>query len=317
MIWFEILIKTTHEANDVITVILEDLGCEGVAIVDPNEIKEQIKDSNTFDYIDDEFIDNLSKDTLIKAYFSSEKNIIKLCEQIKIKLEEISQYFNVGKGKIEYKEIDEEDWANSWKKYFKPFNITDNIVIKPSWEIYEKTDNEIIIELDPGMAFGTGTHETTALCAKLLEKYMKKEDTVIDIGTGTGILSIIAAKLGASHIDSIDIDKKATIIAKENSNINGVDDKISIFCGELIEKLNPPQKKVDIIVVNIIANAIIGLSNNIPLYLRQKGYFVCSGIIKDRKDDVIKACQKQSLIVEETIELGEWVAIVFKCQDFL
>jgi ribosomal protein L11 methylase PrmA len=173
----------------------------------------------------------LGDDVVIKAYFPGDRNIEELSSLIKEKIAFISNFLDIGKGFSSHSEIDEEDWANAWKKYFKPFSIAEGIVIKPTWEHYDAGQNEIIIQLDPGMAFGTGTHETTRLCAGLLKKYLKSGDSVIDLGCGTGILAIIAAKLGAKNIKAIDIDSVAVRITRENSELNNVSDKIEQYTG--------------------------------------------------------------------------------------
>jgi len=176
--WIEIKIKTTEEA--------------------PNEIRRETQKSNSIDYVDDEFLNSLGEDVVVKAYFPGETNVPELVSLIKEKLAFIGTFLNVGEGYCGYAEMDEEDWSNSWKKYYKPLHLTDRLIVKPSWENYDNKDGEIIIEMNPGMAFGTGTHETTKMCAVLLDKYVK--DRVIDVGCGTGILSIIASiGSGGSH----------------------------------------------------------------------------------------------------------------------
>ncbi|MCX7746842.1 MAG: 50S ribosomal protein L11 methyltransferase [Clostridia bacterium] len=310
MKWLEIRIKTTEEAYDAISDMLTNIGAGGVAIEDPHEIKKEIEKHDSLDYADDNFINSLGEDVVIKAYFPGNSNINELAELIKEKLNFIANFLNVGEGYDGYSELNEEDWATSWKKYYKPFYISDRIVIKPSWEEYDNRQNEIVIELDPGMAFGTGTHETTRMCSQLLERYMKPGDSVIDVGCGTGILSIVASKLGASRITAVDVDEVAVRVSKENCQLNGVN-HITVFKGTLdeIEK-----NKVDLLVANIIAKVIIDISEIMPYYVKTGGYFVSSGIIKERKEDVIEAYSNVGFSCESILELGEWVAIVFKCQ---
>jgi len=296
--------------------MLTTLGAGGVAIQDPFDIRKEIEKPNTLDYADEDFLESLGEDVIIKAYFQNGLSINDLLTKINDGLRNISQYLNVGKGLEGYGEVDDEDWSTAWKKYYKPFKLTDRIVIKPTWEEYSAEENDIIIEMDPGMAFGTGTHETTQMCSILLDKYVKSGSEVLDVGCGTGILSIIASKLGAGKVEAIDIDEVAVKVARENIEINGESSKIRAFQGVLSD-LKPEEQKYDIIVANIIANVIIDLSSLIPYYLKKNSLFITSGIIKERKQDVIEACSQNGMSCIDTIEMGEWVAMVFKCQDTL
>jgi ribosomal protein L11 methyltransferase len=314
MKWTEVCIKTTEEAYDAVSEMLNSIGAGGVVIEDPNEIRRQIESPGSLDYADPEFMDSLGTEVTVKAYFNQELSPEELAVLIQEKLKFISQFLDTGRGYQGSNQVDDEDWATAWKKYYKPFHISDSVVIKPSWEEYEKQAGELVIEMDPGMAFGTGTHETTRLCSQLLEKYVKKEDTVIDVGCGTGILSIIAVKLGASHAEAIDIDEVAARVSKENCAINGVIDRITVRKGVLAD-LEP--QKADIVVANIIADVVIGLSGLMPTYLQKDGVLLTSGIIRERRDDVVKAYTGLGFDLLEILEMGEWVAIAFKCPDSL
>ncbi len=314
MKWTEVTIKTTEEASDAVSEMLSSIGAGGVVIEDPNEIRRQIESPDSLDYADQEFMDSLGTEVTVKAYFNEAMTPEELSVLIREKLEFISRFLEIGKGYAGYTPVDDEDWATAWKKYYKPFHISDSVVIKPSWENYEKKHGEIIIEMDPGMAFGTGTHETTRLCSRLLEKYVRDADKVIDVGCGTGILSIIAVKLGAAHVQAVDIDEVAVRVSRENCAINGVSDKISVTGGVLAD-LDP--QKADIVVANIIADVVIGLSGLMPQYLRQGGILLTSGIIRERKQDVLKAYTALGFELIGVDEMGEWVAIVFKCPDSL
>lgn len=313
MKWLEVKVKTTEEAYDAISEMLTSIGAGGVAIEDPNDIRQEVAKPNTLDYADDEFLKSLGDDVIIKAYFPGTMSLKELEQLIREKIEFISKFLKTGEGYVGYSEVDDEDWSTAWKKYYKPVKISDRIVIKPSWEEYKKQDNEVIIELDPGMAFGTGTHETTRMCAQLLEKYVQGNDTLIDVGCGTGILSIIAAGLGAKHVTAIDIDEVAVRVAKENCELNNADSKVSVFQGVMDSslKIKLKEEKVDVIVANIIANVIIDISPFIPYYLKAGGVFLTSGIIKERKDEVIEAYQKLGFTCKDELEIGEWVALAF------
>lgn len=314
MKWTEVCIKTTEEASDAISEMLTTIGAGGVVIEDPNEIRRQIESPDSLDYADQEFMDSLGTEVTIKAYFNQESTPEELAVLIEEKLKFISQFLEAGKGYTSCIEVDDEDWATAWKKHYKPFHISDSVVIKPTWEEYEQQAGEIVIEMDPGMAFGTGTHETTKLCSQLLEQYVIKNDNIIDVGCGTGILSIIAVKLGASHAVAIDIDEVAARVTRENCTINGVLDSISVKKGVLAD-LKP--QKADIVVANIIADVVINISTLIPSYLKKGGVLLTSGIIKERKDDVVKAYTELGFEFINLLEMGEWVAIVFKCPDSL
>jgi ribosomal protein L11 methyltransferase len=314
MKWTEVCIKTTEEASEAVSEMLTSIGAGGVVIEDPNEIRRQIESPGSLDYADQEFMDSLGTDVTIKAYFNQEHQPAELAALIREKIAFISRFLDTGHGYTGYEEVDDEDWATEWKNYYKPFNISDRVVIKPSWEEYEQKDGEIVIEMDPGMAFGTGTHETTRLCACLLEKYVKNQDEVIDVGCGTGILSIIASKLGAGKVTAVDIDEVAVRVTVENCTINGVQDNVRVMKGVLTD-LEPV--KADIVVANIIADVIIDLSDIMADYVKKGGILLTSGIIRERKDEVIRACTQKGFDLISADEMGEWVAIVFKCRDSL
>lgn len=317
MRWIEIRLKTTSEACDAICEMLNEIGAGGVSINDPNDIRGAAAKEKAFDYIDEKLINPFEEDVTVKAYFPGSMNIEELKQIINEKLDFISNFLDTGKGYDGYCEIDEEDWATAWKKYYKPFKISDRVVIKPSWEEYSSGSDEVVIELDPGMAFGTGTHETTKMCAQLLEKYIRNGCSVLDVGCGTGILSIIAAKLGAGKVAAIDIDEVAVRVTKENIKINNVEEQIYVEKGTLAEFKQSSAEKYDIVVANIIANVIIEIAYSVPYYLKKDGLFITSGIIKERINDVKKACADAGFKHMETVEMGEWAAIVYKCQNSL
>ena len=314
MKWIEIKIKTTEEACDAVSEMLTNIGAGGVAIEDPNDIRQEVSKPNTLDYADEDFLNNLGEDVVIKAYFHGNTNVNELVQLVKEKIAYISNFLNTGEGYAGFSEVDDEDWSTAWKKYYKPLKISERIVIKPTWEEYKKEAQDIVVELDPGMAFGTGTHETTKMCAQLLEKYIKTGDTVLDVGCGTGILSIIAAKLGASHVTAIDIDEMAVKVTKENSTLNKVQDTVVSFAGVLDMSTGESLKneKADVIVANIIANVIIDIAPIVPHYLKQGGHFITSGIIKERKEEVVEAYLRLGYTMEADQDMGEWVAMAFK-----
>lgn len=302
MKYIEYTILTTTEASDAVTYILEREGAIGIAIEDPNDFLILNKDKSGWDYTDPALVATLGTDVKVKGYFKE------YSDRIVISVNELTKFgLDIGKGQIIVNQIDEEDWANAWKKYFKPFKVGKRIVIKPTWEEYKIEQNDIIVEIDPGMAFGTGSHETTFMCLKLLDKYVKSKDTIIDVGCGTGILGIAAAKLGAEKVLCIDLDENACKVATDNVYLNKVGNIVNVKKGNLLDTAT---KKADLIVANIIADIIISFTKKAFELIRPCGYFISSGIILDRKDHVISQLKKNNFSIIEVLEMGEWCAIV-------
>ena len=308
MKWVEVQIKTTTEAEDLVTNIMYDLGVTGLAIEDPNDILAFQQSEEDWDFIDPEIIKQEYEKVIIKAYFPEDQDLTDRIELVRDNIERIP-CDKTGKslGEVTIMEVYEKDWAEAWKKYYKPIKIGEKIVIKPTWEKYEKKDEEIVIELDPGMAFGTGTHETTIMCIEALETYMKKGDTVWDIGCGSGILSIVAAKLGAKKVIGVDLDKMCTKISNENIKINKVYDSVEIRHGNLF---NSVDEKANIIVSNIIAEVIIDMVDHIDEYLLKEGIFIASGIILEKVEKVKEKLIKKGLKILEIKYMDEWALIV-------
>ena len=211
---------------------------------------------------------------------------------------------------VEVISVNEDDWANNWKKYYHPINVGQHLVIKPSWIDYEKKPDDIIVELDPGMAFGTGTHETTRMCMAHLEKYIDKNSRVLDVGCGSGILSITSLLIGAKEVMGVDIDPVAVKVAIENGKMNGfTEPAYTIKRGNLVDEA---EGKYDVIVANIIADVIIGVCGDVKQFLADDGVFISSGIIIDRKDDVKNALTEKGYTIIDCVEEGEWVSFVCK-----
>lgn len=301
MKWTEVQIKTTSEKEELVGSILYDLGVQGLSIEDPKDILELINGEEDWDLIDEKLIEQDFNIVTIKGYFPESKDLIDKIQIIKQAIENL--------GEIVISEVYEKDWAEGWKKYYKPTRIGKNIVIKPSWEEYKPGNNDIVIELDPGMAFGTGTHETTILCIEGIEKYMKKEDKVFDIGCGSGILSIVAARLGAEKVHSVDLDSTAVKVAKENTSINQVDNIVNIKEGNLLDVV---EGKANLIVSNIMAEVIVKLTESIGNYLINEGLFISSGIIEEKQNMVKEALIENNFTIMETRNLNGWVSIVAK-----
>ena len=218
--------------------------------------------------------------------------------------------FDVGRGEVLVEKTHEEDWANNWKKYYKPSKVGEKIVVKPIWEDYEKKDDELVVELDPGMAFGTGDHETTRMCIQALEKYVEKDSTVFDVGTGSGILAIAAAKLGAKKAVGVDLDPVAVESAKENVSYNNLDN-IEVLYGNLVEVI---EGKADIVVANIIAEIICILIDDVKRVLKQGGMFITSGIIHERVKMVTDKLEESGFEVIKVNKDGEWNCIIAKAK---
>lgn len=305
--WIEVKVVTSSEGVEPITGIFYGLDVKGVAIEDPRDILEREQGPLTWDFADINIFEYGKDAAVVKGYFNLEEDIPRVKKYIDEKISELREMgLDIGEGKVIINEVHEEDWANNWKKYYKPTKIGKKIVVKPIWENYEKKDNEIIIEMDPGMAFGTGTHETTKMCIEALEKYVSSGTTVFDIGTGSGILAITAAKLGAKKVIGVDLDPVAIDSAKENVEFNNLNN-IEILHGNLMEVI---EGKADVIVANIIADVIMLLSEDVKKFLQPGGYFISSGIIKDRREDVVSKLTSIGFNIKEVNILGEWVCIV-------
>lgn len=308
MDYIQIAIETKREAVEAISYFLIEDGAGGVEIVDPKDVLSQDKTEVIYDLIDESLLNADQEKVFVRAYFSVEINMPEKIAQIKERLKHVAQFLDIGSGEMSFVDMPEEEWANAWKKYYKPVKLGKNILIKPTWETYEITD-ELVIEMDPGMAFGTGTHETTAMCATLIEKNLTPSKAVLDIGTGSGILGILAAKLGANRVLGVDIDPVAIKVAKENILQNHVQEVMEVKAGNLTEIV---KEKSDLVVSNIIADVIIILCEQIDLVLTEEGLWIASGIINTRQEDVLACMDKNGFEVVEICEENDWVAIVSK-----
>lgn len=307
--WIEIRVITTSEAIEPISGIFYALDCKGVEIEDPNDILRTEKGPLTWDFADLNVLEHNGEVAVVKAYFSEEDKIEDILNFINEKIVELREMgINVGKGKVEHIKVFEEDWANNWKKYYKPTKIGEKIIVKPTWEEYTPCNDEIVVELDPGMAFGTGTHETTRMCVEALEKYVQEDSVVFDIGTGSGILALVASKLNAKHVVGVDLDPVAVDSAKENIEYNNVNN-IEVIYGNLVDVV---EGKADLVVANILAEVVCILTDDVKKVLKQGGLYITSGIIHDRRDMVIEKLEKEGFEVLEANKDGEWNCIVAK-----
>lgn len=306
MNWTEVQIKTTAELEDLVSSILYDVGATGLAIEDPRDILELSKSEGKWDYVDPSLLDLDCDGITIKAYFSESEDLEDKIQYIRDKIN-TNPMFNKEENLVSISLVDDNDWAESWKKYYKPIRIGEKIIIKPSWETYELEQNDIMIELDPGMAFGTGTHETTAMCTEALEKYLKSRDVVYDIGCGSGILSIVAAKLGAEKVIGVDLDELCIKVSNENIVLNKVDDIVEIRQGNLLDVV---EEKANIIVSNIIAEIIAEMTKDLRDYLKDDGMFITSGIIVEKVNLVKKSLLENGFKIIDIIERKGWACII-------
>ena len=317
MKYTKISLKTTTEAVDLISNLFDELGLEGIQIEDNIPLSEEDKKAM---YID--ILPELPEDdgtAVVSSYFEPGSfDVEDLIQKIQDGLEEIAIFTNIGEGTIQLGDTDDKDWINNWKEFFKPFRVADDIVIKPTWEDLEAaSENDIIIEIDPGTAFGTGSHETTKLCIQGLRKYITPTTELLDVGCGSGILSIIGLKLGAKHALGTDIDPNALTATLENIEVNQIKkEQFSVFAGNIIEDKNLQKevgmKKYDIVVANILADVIIPLSGMIQQHMKEDGVFISSGIINMKREEVKEALLANGFTIIETIEMGDWVSFVAK-----
>lgn len=302
MNWREIAVTVAPEGEEAVADLFYQLGCPGVSVEDPGLLQQYVQ-SGAWDYHDfGEVI--LTGTSVIKGYLPEDDDLPQKLELLNAGLQELVQYFPAGV-QVKGLTVQEEAWATAWKAYFKPVRVGRRMVVKPTWEPVQLETGEILIELDPGMAFGTGTHPTTTLCLQTLEETVKPGMRVLDLGTGSGILAIAAAKLGA-EVEAVDLDAVAVKVAQENVDMNAVSDRIQVKRGDLGTVIS---QKADLVVANIIADVIILLLGDLPRLLKRDGEFIASGIIEQRAEEVGNAMAQAGLQVRERKEEGGWVML--------
>ena len=310
MDWMEYTVLTTTEGSELISQVLMDAGSAGTMIEDKNDVALNQRPEGQWDIIDEAIAQRIGDDVKVTGYYEADEKLRDRLMFIRAELERLRGLdlgMDLGKLTILDHAVAEEDWTESWKKAFKPFRLGGHMVVKPSWEEYDAQPGDHIIEIDPGMAFGTGTHETTGMCVELVEKYVKPGDAVIDIGTGTGILAIAAAHMGAKQVLATDLDAVAVRVAKENVAVNGFAEVIEVRCGDLLEAVDADP--ADVVIANIIADVIIGLAAPVKPYVKDGGVFICSGIAVNRLEDVLAALAAAGYAVLDTRVKGEWSAV--------
>ncbi|MDA7026887.1 50S ribosomal protein L11 methyltransferase [Bacillus sp. CLL-7-23] len=310
MKWSEICIHTTHEAVEPISNILHEAGASGVVIEDPLDLSKERENVYGEIYQLDPN-DYPEEGVIIKAYLPINSFLGETVDGIKKTINNLLLYdIDLGRNKITISEVNEEEWATAWKKYYHPVKISEKFTIVPTWEDYTPVHtDELIIEMDPGMAFGTGTHPTTVLCIQALERYVQPSDSVVDVGTGTGILSIASAMLGADQVEAYDLDPVAVESARLNSKLNKVAEQIEIKQNNLLDGISGEK---DVIVANILAEVILRFTNQAYSLLKQDGYFITSGIIQHKKQEVKDVLIKEGFTIIEVLSMEDWVSIIAK-----
>lgn len=316
MNWTEVKIYTTTAGIDPLTGSMLDLGLQGFMIEDAQDFDEFLHDTTPhWDYVDQAVMEKMKDcETCVTIYVADNPQGMEELMQVRqilARLKAQDPDGKYGRLELEMKDVDEEDWSNAWKKYYHPVQVGEHLVVCPSWEAYDRQPDDVVLTLNPGMAFGTGTHDTTRLCMELLEKYITPQDMVLDVGCGSGILAITAALLGANKIIGCDIDEVAVKVAGENAALNGVQDRIAFHQGDLTSQV---EGSFQIICANIVADVIIRLSEDAGRYLAKDGIFITSGIIDTREQDVLNALEQNGFQVIERRTSGGWVALACKAK---
>ncbi|WP_018661417.1 50S ribosomal protein L11 methyltransferase [Heyndrickxia acidiproducens] len=310
MKWSEIMIHTANEAVDPISNILYEAGAGGIVIEDSNELLKEHEDKfgEIYELDPDDFPE---EGVIIKAYLPVNSFLGETVEEIKQSITNLTTFdIDIGPNKVTISEVHEEEWATAWKKYYNPVKISEKFTIVPTWENYHPvSSDELIIELDPGMAFGTGTHPTTVMCIQALERTVKPGDKVIDVGTGSGVLSIAAALLGAKEVTAFDLDEVAVHSARLNVKLNKVQDRVRVSQNDLLRGVDG---QADVVVSNILAEIIVKITEDAANVVKPGGFFITSGIIKQKKELVKDALMTAQFTIEETLVMEDWVAFIAK-----
>ncbi|MEC0243058.1 50S ribosomal protein L11 methyltransferase [Paenibacillus dokdonensis] len=318
MLWHELTIHTTEEAVEMISNFLHEAGAGGVSIEESGTLNKK-RDTTYGELYDLPLNDIPEGHAEIKGYFSEESPIEDILEEVKHRIEELRDFqIDPGEVRYEFRTVNEDDWATAWKQYFKPLRVSESLTIKPTWEKYTpESESEKIIEIDPGMAFGTGTHPTTSLCLRTLEKVVKGGEEIIDVGTGSGILAIGAVLLGAKHVLALDLDPVAVAIAKENVTLNQMDPRITVKESDLLSLLDGSSNvdlgitlPVKIVVANILAEVILLFVDDVYQALEPGGVYIASGIYKNKEEIVQQALEDSGFDIEDINRDEDWVAFV-------
>ena len=312
MKWNKYTLKTTSEAEDIVISTLADIGIQGVEIEDKQPLTEEDKRQMFVDILPDMPEDDGV--AYLNFYLEPEEDNEAVLARVREELEELRSFLDIGECTIERSETEDKDWINNWKQYFHQFYV-DDILIIPSWEEVKAEDrNKMIIHIDPGTAFGTGMHETTQLCIRQLKKYVTPGAEILDVGTGSGILSIIALKFGAGHALGTDLDPCAVPAVEENKAANGIpEDSFDMLIGNIIDDPQVQERagyeKYEIVTANILADVLIPLTPVIKNQLKPGGIYITSGILDVKEQEVKAAVEAAGMTVLEITRQGEWVSI--------
>ena len=312
MKWNKITLEIREEVEDIVISTLADIGLEGAEIQDKQPLSEQDKKQMFVDILPDMPEDDGV--AYLNFYLDEDEDVNAMLEKVKAELEELRMFVDIGSGMITLSQTEDKDWINNWKQYFKQFYV-DDILIIPSWEeVKEEDKDRMIIHIDPGTAFGTGMHETTQLCIRQLKKYVTSETELLDVGTGSGILSIVALKLGAKHAVGTDLDPCAVPAVEENKEANEIPvEAFDMMIGNIIDDKEVQDKvgyeKYDIVVANILADVLVPLTPVILNQMKKGGIYITSGIIDDKEETVVNAVKAAGLEVLEVTHQGEWVSV--------
>ncbi|MGI6024955.1 MAG: 50S ribosomal protein L11 methyltransferase [Pediococcus parvulus] len=310
MKWTEIIVQTSNEAVEAVTNILETAGSKGVKIEDAEDYKK-LRAGRFGEILNLADIPHIKSGASVTGYYPESIKVDDLLPQIKYQVDQLISFgLDPVPANVLQKPLEETEWQTAWKKYYHPVRITRYLTVVPDWETYKKTaDEEKILKLDPGMAFGTGTHPTTQLCLQALEMYLRGGEELIDVGTGSGVLSIAASKMGAGKIRAFDLDQVAVDSAVENLKLNPDVKNIEIKPNDLLEGI---QVQADVVVANILAEIIEPLVPQAKKCLKPGGLFITSGIIKDKLNLILDDLQKDNFEIIEVLQMKDWRAIVAK-----
>lgn len=310
MDWLEVQVTTHTQSVEAVSEMLMELGAKGVSIEDPADFYQLNEEQLEWLQVQQQQLFE-TEDVLVKAYFSTDTWTHEMLQEITVRITELKEFgLEIGKGSVEVTTVGEEDWADAWKAYYFPVRVTRYLTVVPSWTEYEPAfSDEKLIVLDPGLAFGTGTHPTTQLSLMALEQYIRGGERMLDVGTGSGVLSIAAKALGVQEIVAFDIDELATRVSKENIALNEYATNITVKENNLLVGVD---EQVDIIVANILAEILVQMPQDAYRNLTEDGLLILSGVIASKYDTVVAAYEEVGFVVKQTSRMGEWHAIVFE-----
>ncbi len=320
MNWTEAEIYTSTEAVDILCASLMDIGIRGFSIKDSQDFNEFLENKDgKWDYIDDDLMGLQNCETSVTVYLPDNSQGVEMLVSLKNLLKQMRERDTLnswGRLEVELKSVKEEDWANNWKQYFKPLKVGNKLLVKPSWEEYNENDSRTVLEIDPASSFGTGQHNTTKLCLELLEKAVKGNEKILDLGCGSGILSIGGILLGAKEAVAVDIEENAVTTAIENAEKNNISkDLYKAYCGDIISDVNLRNtigSEYDIITANIVADVLIAMSSLFSKFLKPESILIISGIITERKSEVVDVITSAGFDVLEEAEGDGWAAVMLK-----